>query len=128
VEIEAAKGRPVRWDKAAAVISECAAKFPDPRVLNDAKVRQYATVEEVGHNCLSMESVACYIGKKDLILLAPRDDHELPAFCHEIGHRISVLRGEQGDPCHLDAKLWAPIDGSTCTCPGRCPKPVEPTP
>lgn len=124
VEIEPAEGREVRWDKASDVIAECAAKLADPRVMNGVEVKQYATQEEVGHHCLSAHSAACYLDGKDRILLSPRDDHELPAFCHEIGHRISALRGDGGDPCHLDGRLWGPIDGSTCTCPGRCERAI----
>lgn len=119
VEVEAAEGRPTRWAQAADVIAECAAKLEDPRALNGLRVRQYATAEEVGRNCLSMEAAACYLESKKLALVAPREDHELPGFCHEAGHHLLAERDGDPDHCHTRSELWLVIDGTPCTC--RCP-------
>lgn len=119
VEIEAAEGRPTRWAGAADEIAKCAARLDDPRLLNGMKVRQYATAEEVGRGCLSFDAAACYVAAKKLALVSPRDDNELPAYCHEVGHHLANERFGEPDHCHLRADVWKAIDGSTCTC--RCP-------
>ncbi len=118
VEIEPAEDRPVRWALAADAIAACAAKLDDPRLLNGLRVRQFATAEEVGRNCLSMEAAACYISSKKLALVAPREDHELPGFCHEVGHHLLSERTGDPDHCHTQSAVWLAIDGMTCTC--RC--------
>lgn len=121
VEIEPVDGRPVRWPDAADVIAECAARLDDPRALNGLSVLQLATPADVGRNCLSMEAAACYLSSKKLAIVSPRDDHELPGYCHEVGHYLIDMRTGESDHCHLQSEVWKAIDGSTCTC--RCPEP-----
>lgn len=112
---------PERWADEADVISACAAKLSDPRLLNGLRVKVSETSDALHRDCLAVDAGACYVHAKRLAVVLPRADHPMPGFCHEAGHHLLAERDDDPDHCHLRSEVWAAIDGTTCTC--RCPEP-----